>query len=137
MILLATNYGEDEYDFPTPEPIVRAGQRALAQGRTRYTPALGLPELRRAIGGYYEDRFGVSPDAGRVAVTPGASGALLLVLGVLVNPGDEVIIPSPYWVSFPDQVSLAGGTPVFASGSFENGFRPTLAAIEAQETNLR
>lgn len=84
-----------EPDFSTPEPIIEAGRRALAEGRTHYTPALGLPELREAIAGFYRSRHGVEIAPERVIVTPGASGALLLVLGVLVDPGQQVLMADP------------------------------------------
>jgi len=84
-----------EPDFPTPAPVVRAAQAALAAGRTHYTPAAGLPALREAIAGWYRDRFGVAVAPERVLVTPGASGALHLVLAVLAGPGDRVLLPEP------------------------------------------
>ncbi|MCS6787148.1 MAG: pyridoxal phosphate-dependent aminotransferase [Thiobacillaceae bacterium] len=84
-----------EPDFPTPEPIVKAGQQALAAGRTRYTPALGLPPLRQAIADYYTQRYGLRVDAGCIAVTPGASGALLLALAALLDAGDELLLADP------------------------------------------
>lgn len=84
-----------EPDFPTPEPVVEAGVRALRDGHTRYTPSLGLPALRAAISNYYADRHGVSVPPDRVAVTPGASGALLLVMAALFDPGDEVLLADP------------------------------------------
>jgi len=84
-----------EPDFPTPEPIVAAGIAALRAGHTHYTPALGLPVLRQAIAGYYGERYGVAVSPARVAVTPGASGALLLVMAALFDPGDEVLLADP------------------------------------------
>jgi len=84
-----------EPDFATPAPIVEAGIRALRDGHTHYTPSLGLPALREAIAGYYAARHGVAVSAGRVAVTPGASGALLLAMAALFNPGDEVLMADP------------------------------------------
>lgn len=84
-----------EPDFPTPEPIVEAGLAALRAGHTHYTPALGLPALRRAIAGYYRDRHGVDVTPERVCVTPGASGALLLVMAALFDPGEEVLLADP------------------------------------------
>ncbi len=84
-----------EPDFPTPEPIVAAGIAALRAGHTHYTPALGLPSLRKAIAGYYASRYAVTVDPARVAVTPGASGALLLVMATLFNPGEEVLLADP------------------------------------------
>ncbi len=84
-----------EPDFPTAAPIVAAGQRALAEGRTRYTAAAGLPELRRAIGAHYLHRYGVEIPARRILITPGASGALQLATALLVNPGDRVLLADP------------------------------------------
>lgn len=84
-----------EPDFPTPEPIVAAGIAALRAGHTHYTPALGLPALRAAIADYYAGRYAVAVDPARVAVTPGASGALLLVMAALFDPGDEVLLADP------------------------------------------
>jgi aspartate/methionine/tyrosine aminotransferase len=84
-----------EPDFPTPGPILEAGVRALRAGHTHYTPALGLPALREAIAGYYGVRYGVSLSPSRVAVTPGASGALLLAMAALFNPGEEVLLADP------------------------------------------
>ena len=84
-----------EPDFPTPEPILIAAQRAISDGKMFYTPALGLPELRQAISDFYSTRYGVSVPASRIIVTPGSSGALLLAMGVLINPGDEVLMADP------------------------------------------
>ncbi len=84
-----------EPDFPTPAPIVEAGIRALQMGQTKYTAARGLPQLREAIAVYYVERFGVGISPDRILVTPGASGALQLVLGALLNPGDEVLMTDP------------------------------------------
>ena len=83
-----------EPDFTTPQPIIDAGIEALRHGRTHYTPALGLPELRQAIAGHYQRR-GVTVPVERIVITPGASGALLLALGVLVDPGDQVLLADP------------------------------------------
>ena len=84
-----------EPDFPTPEPVVEAGINALRAGHTHYTPALGLPALRQAIAGYYRARHGVEVSESRVCVTPGASGALLLVMAALFDPGEEVLLADP------------------------------------------
>jgi aspartate/methionine/tyrosine aminotransferase len=84
-----------EPDFPTPEPVRRAGIRALEKGELFYTPTPGLPELRRAIAGYYRSRYGVEVPASRIIVTTGSSAALMLACAVLVNPGDEVLLADP------------------------------------------
>ena len=76
-----------EPDFPSPEPVIRAVKQAIAEGDVHYTPATGMPALREAIAGFYLHNYGVLVDPGRIVVTPGASGALLLVLGSLLNPG--------------------------------------------------
>jgi len=84
-----------EPDFATPQPVVEAAQRALAKGQTHYTPALGLPALREAISGFYQSRYGVSVPARRIVITPGASGALLLALGVVLDRDSEVLMADP------------------------------------------
>jgi aspartate/methionine/tyrosine aminotransferase len=123
-----------EPDFATPEPIVRAGQKVLAEGRIRYTPALGPPELREAIAGHYTDRFGVTLDPGLVAVTPGASGALLLALGVLVNPGDEVLMADPGYPCNRHFVELLEGRPLSLPVGPETGYQLTAELVEAAWT---
>ncbi len=84
-----------EPDFTTPQPIIDAAQQALTEGRTHYTPSLGLPELRQAVAEFYRTRHDVEVSPQRIIITPGASGALLLALGVLLNPGDEVLLADP------------------------------------------
>ncbi|MFN3714655.1 MAG: pyridoxal phosphate-dependent aminotransferase [Alcanivoracaceae bacterium] len=100
-----------EPDFPTPAPILAAGQRALAQGLTHYTPATGLPALREAIAGYYRSRFGVDVEPSRIIVTPGASGALQLALALLVDPGDGVLLADPGYPCNRHFVELVNGDP--------------------------
>lgn len=84
-----------EPDFDTPEPVVRAGQKALEEGRTHYTPAVGIPELRAAIARHYHDNYGFELDENRIIVTPGSSGALQLVCGVLIDPGQRLLMADP------------------------------------------
>jgi aspartate/methionine/tyrosine aminotransferase len=100
-----------EPDFPTPAPILAAGQRALAQGLTHYTPATGLPALREAIAGYYRNRFSVDVEPSRIIVTPGASGALQLALALLVDPGDGVLLADPGYPCNRHFVELVNGNP--------------------------
>lgn len=111
-------FAAGEPDFDTPEPIKQAAVDALHAGDTKYpSPAAGRPALRQAICAYLR-RYGhldYQPD--QVCVTQGAKDALYLAFQALLNPGDEVIIPAPYWVSYPDQVLLAGGTPVCVHSS--------------------
>lgn len=100
-----------EPDFPTPAPIVEAGQRALAAGLTRYTPATGLPALRQTIADYYYERFAVPLEPDRIIVTPGASGALQLALALLVDPGDGVLLSDPGYPCNRHFVELVNGIP--------------------------
>ncbi|MFB6261263.1 MAG: aminotransferase class I/II-fold pyridoxal phosphate-dependent enzyme, partial [Thiohalorhabdaceae bacterium] len=108
-----------EPDFPTPEPVVQAGQQALAEGHTHYTPAAGLPELREAISRHYAERYGVAVAPERIVVTPGASGALQLIMGVLVNPGDRILLPDPGYPCNPTFVRMVEGegVPVAVDGT--------------------
>jgi len=101
-----------EPDFSSPQPVIDAGIRSLQQGQTHYTPALGLPELRQAISEYYLSRFDVSVDASRIVVTPGASGALQLILGVLIDPGDGVLMADPGYPCNRHMVRMFGGEAV-------------------------
>ncbi len=119
-----------EPDFPTPEPIVRAGQQALAGGATHYTPALGLPELRRAISGHYRDCYGLKVPWQRIVVTPGGSGALLLATAVLVQSGDEVILPDPGYPCNRHFVRLFDGVPVNVALTAQTGFQFDLPALQ-------
>lgn len=100
-----------EPDFPTAEPIVAAGIRTLQDGHTFYTAAAGLPALREAIAGHYLDRYGLSVDPGRIFVTPGGSGALLLALALLVEPGQEVLLPDPGYPCNRHFVRVLNGVP--------------------------
>ncbi|NOY63301.1 MAG: pyridoxal phosphate-dependent aminotransferase [Gammaproteobacteria bacterium] len=112
-----------EPDFATPTPISAAGIAALTQGRTHYTPALGLPELRRAIADHYQRCYGASIAAERIVITPGASGALQLVMATLIDPGDEVLMADPGYPCNRNFVRLAEGQatliPVDASCDYQ------------------
>ena len=101
-----------EPDFVTPQPVIDAGSRALAEGRTHYTPAVGLAALRERIAGFYRERHGLDVAAARIVVTPGASAALQLVMAVLVNPGDRVLMADPGYPCNRNFVHLLGGEPV-------------------------
>ena len=120
-----------EPDFPTPEPIVEAGRRALADGHTRYTPAAGLPALREAIAGHYAARLGQQVSPGRIMITPGASGALNLVLAALLDPGDEVLLADPGYPCYRHMVSLLGGRPRLVPLAADQGFAMTPEAVAA------
>ena len=126
--------GPGEPDFPTPQSVCDAGKRAIDDGQTKYTAGNGTKALRDALAARYNRRYGTSINAANVIAGTGGKQELFNVTLALVDEGDEVIIPSPYWVSFPDQVQFAGGIPVFARTDPQNEFRPTFADIEAVAT---
>jgi aminotransferase len=115
--------GISEPDFTTPEPILQAGIKSLQRGDTHYTSNLGIIELRRALASHLEKKYGVryNPDT-EIVITVGGSEALNLAAIALINPGDEVIIPTPCFVSYQAAVILAGGVAVEVSGRMENNF---------------
>ena len=112
-----------EPDFDTPPHIKEAAERALREGKTKYTPSAGIQELREAVAEKLERENGVKYDPSEIIITCGAKGALYLALQAICDPGDEVIIPAPYWVTYPEQVKLAGAEPVVLDTSFEDGFK--------------
>lgn len=118
-----------EPDFVSPQPVIDAGQVSLRSGQTHYTPAAGLPALRDAIAGYYQQRFGVAVDARRIIVTPGASGALQLILGVLVNPGERVLVTDPGYPCNRHMISLYGGVPAALPVAADDDFAVTPQAL--------
>jgi aspartate/methionine/tyrosine aminotransferase len=120
-----------EPDFPTPGPIVAAAQRFIADGRVFYTHALGLPQLREAIAGFYASRYGVSVDPARIVVTAGASGALLLALGALVSPGDEWLLTDPGYPCNRHFVRLLEGVPRSLEVEAASNFQPTAEQVGA------
>ena len=126
--------GPGEPDFPTPQSVCAAGKRAIDDGLTKYTAGNGTKALRDALAARYNRRYGTSIKAENVIAGTGGKQELFNVTLALVDEGDEVIIPAPYWVSFPDQVQFAGGTPVFARTDAQNEFRPTFADIQAAAT---
>jgi aspartate aminotransferase len=117
------NFSAGEPDFDTPEPIKEAASKALAEGFTKYTPAGGIPELKEAIVGKYENELGITYGLSEVMVSNGGKHALHNIFQTLLNPGDEVIIPSPYWLSYPDMVKLSDGIPVVLETKREEGFK--------------
>jgi len=120
-------------DFATPGPIVRAAVAALEDGQTHYPPSRGTPGLRRAIARKLNRENGIRVDPQtQVLVSPGGKFALLAVLAALVNPGDEILIFEPYWVSYPPMVTLAGGTPVTVPLEAARGFPITRQALESR-----
>ena len=125
-------YGAGEPNFPTPDYIVDAAAAACRDPKNhRYTPTAGLPELREVIARktLRDSDYEVSPD--QVVVTNGGKQSVYEVFQLLLNPGDEVIIPAPYWTSYPEVVKLAGGKPVPVFSGAEQGFEPVIDKIEA------
>lgn len=123
-----------EPDFPTPAPIIAAAQAHLAGGRVFYTPALGLPELREAIAGFYQSRYGIKLPAARIVVTAGASGALLLALACLATPGREWLLTDPGYPCNRHFVRTFEGVPVNIPVGAASNFQPTLADLEQHWT---
>jgi len=123
-----------EPDFDTPAFIREAAVRALAEGHTRYGPAAGEPALRAAIAAKLERENGVSASSHQVLVTNGGKQALYNLFQVLLDPGDCVLLPSPYWLSYPEIAALAGAATVSVPSSAERGFHPDPAALEAAIT---
>ncbi len=106
------DFGAGEPDFDTPENIKQAAAEAMRAGRTKYTAAGGIREIQRAIIDFYQRDFGTEYQPSEVMVTAGGKQAIFNAVVTLINPGDEVLIPKPYWVTFPEVVVFAGGTPV-------------------------
>ena len=123
-----------EPDFDTPDHIRAAGIAAIEAGHTRYTQVDGIPELKQAICAKFARDNGLEYTPAQVTVGTGGKQVLYNALMATLNPGDEVIIPAPYWVSYPDMVLLAGGQPVFIEARLENAFRITPGQLEAAIT---
>ena len=128
-------FGAGEPDFATPDYIVEAAVAAAQdQANHRYTPAAGLPELREAIAAKTQRDSGYSVDGGQVVVTNGGKHAFYEAVQALINPGDEVLLPAPYWTTYPEPVTLAGGTSVVLPTTEASGFRVSVAELEAART---
>ncbi|MEL7167116.1 MAG: pyridoxal phosphate-dependent aminotransferase [Pseudomonadota bacterium] len=126
--------GAGEPDFDTPDNIKAAAQAAIAEGRTKYTPVDGIAELKEAIVAKFQRDNGLSYSPAQVSIGSGGKQVLYNALMATLNPGDEVVIPAPYWVSYPDMVLMAGGTPVIIGCGIEDGFKMTPGALEAAIT---
>jgi aspartate/methionine/tyrosine aminotransferase len=119
-----------EPDYNTPEPVVAAAQTALAKGNIHYTPAMGLPELRQEIANYYQRKYGVEINPERVIVTPGSSGALQLLMGGLINPGDSVLMADPGYPCNRHFVSMVDGEPIGVPVGSETDYQLTADLVE-------
>jgi len=122
--------GAGEPDFDTPINIQEAAIAAIKRGETRYTATDGIPELKAAIVAKFKRENNLDYKPSQIIVGSGGKHVLYNALLATINPGDEVIIPAPYWVSYPDIVLLGGGTPVFVEGKLETGFKITAEALE-------
>jgi len=122
--------GAGEPDFDTPDNIKRAAIEAIERGETKYTAVDGIPELKQAICDKFKRENGLDYEPSQVLAAPGGKPVIYNALMATMNPGDEVIIPAPYWVSYPDMVLLAGGTPVVVPTTLENRFKLTPQALE-------
>lgn len=127
--------GAGEPDFNTPDHIIEAACKSMHDGFTKYTPAAGLPALKKAIIEKFKRDQGLEYKPSEILVGNGAKHALYTLFQVILNKGDEVIIPSPYWVSYPEQVKLAGGEPVFIDGREENNYKITPSQLEHAISN--
>ena len=127
------DFGAGEPDFDTPENIKQAAEQAMRAGKTKYTSTGGIRELQQALIDFYADRFGARYERPEVMATSGGKQAIFNAIVSLINPGDEVLIAKPYWVTFPEIVVFAGGTPVFIDTE-ENGFVLTAEMIQAAIT---
>ena len=128
-------FGAGEPDFATPDHIVQAAIAACAEVRNhRYTPAGGLPELREAIAAKTLRDSGLAVDASQVLVTNGGKHAVYTAFAALCDPGDEVICPAPYWTTYPEAITLAGGVPVIVDTDDTAGFKVTVDQLEAART---
>ena len=127
--------GAGEPDFPTPEPIRAAACKAINEGKTRYTAPVGILEVRSAVCDKLKRDNALEYAPEQIIMTSGAKHAVFNALAALINPGDEVIIPAPYWVTYPELVKWLGGTPVFVPAGIENDFKITAAQLQSAITS--
>ncbi|MDE5879658.1 MAG: pyridoxal phosphate-dependent aminotransferase [Desulfovibrio sp.] len=125
-----TSLAVGEPDFPTPEHIKEAAKAAIDANFTRYTAVAGIPELRRAAGAYFDRHYATAVAPESIIIGAGGKQCLYTLIQTTINPGDEVLIPAPYWVSYPDMVRLAGGVPVPVYAGAAQGFKVTPLMLE-------
>ena len=127
-------FGAGEPDFNTPDNINEAAIRAINEGFTKYTPASGIMELKEAICEKFKRFNGISYEPGQIVISNGGKHCLTNIFEAILNPGDEVIIPAPYWLSYPEIVKLADGVPVFIRGEKKDGYKVSAEQIKAAIT---
>ncbi len=128
------SFGVGEPDFATPEHIMDAAREALEKGYTKYTPSSGLSELRRAVCSKFRRDNGLDYEPSQIIVSNGAKHSIFNVCFALLNEGDEVIIPAPYWLTYPEAVKMCGGVPVIVKASKKTGFKITPERLRAAIT---
>ena len=128
------NFGVGEPDFITPEHIIQAAKDAMDAGYTKYVAAAGLPALKKAVCKKFARENALEYDASQIVVSNGGKHAILNAVAAVVEEGDEVIIPSPYWLTYPEVVRFFGGVPVYVPTTRENGFKMTAEQLEAAIT---
>ncbi len=121
--------GAGEPDFPTPEPIRAAACKAINEGKTRYTAPVGILEVREAVANKLRTENAIDYEPSQIIMTSGAKHAIFNALAALINPGDEIIIPAPYWVTYPELVKWLGGIPVIVNTTIESGFKLSPEAL--------
>ena len=128
-------FGAGEPDFNTPENVCDVAIEAIRDGFTKYTPASGTNELKEAICKKFKEFNGIEYKPNQIVISNGGKHSLSNVFDAILNPGDEVVIPAPYWLSYPEMVKLSDGIPVFVEGKKENGYKVTASQIEAAITD--
>lgn len=124
------SFAVGEPDFPTPEYIAKAGKKAIDSGRTKYTASSGTPELKSAIKEKFKKDNGIEYDLSEIVVSNGAKQSVFNALAAVVNDGDEVLIPSPYWLTYPEAVKAVGGKPKFILTKKENGYKMSVKDLK-------
>jgi len=127
-------FGAGEPDMDTPEYIKQAAVEALNKGFTKYTPASGTMDLKKAVAGRLQKKYGLAYEPAQIVISNGAKHSLFNTFQAILNPGDEVILITPYWVTYPELVKMADGVPVYVEALEENNFEPVLSDIEAAVT---
>lgn len=127
-------FGAGEPDFNTPDNIKAAAHRVIDENKTRYTPAAGIMELRKAVCKRLKEDCGLEYEPAQVVVASGAKHSIFIALQVLLNPGDEVILPAPFWVSYYEMIKMAGGVPVVVTAAEEDDFKITAEKLAAAIT---
>lgn len=127
-------FGAGEPDFNTPDNICNAAIKAIEDGFTKYTPASGIVELKQAVCDKFKKFNGLDYKPSQIVISNGGKHSLTNVFEAILNPGDEVIIPAPYWLSYPEIIKLSDGVPVFVRGEKENGYKVTAEQLQAATT---